>query len=51
MSKPMLAVLALQVATFLALGILFMREGQWRLGAAQCALAFVQAVIYSGRFA
>ena len=47
----MLLVLALQVLTFIALGILFMREGQWRLGACQVMLAGVQAILYSGRFA
>lgn len=41
-------VLALQVATFLWLGMHFLLSGQWRLGVAQVLLAAVQAVIYSG---
>lgn len=40
-----------QVATFVAGGIYFMRDGQTRLGAAQFLLAAVQAVIYTGRMA
>ena len=41
-------ILTIQVATFLALGALFMASGQVRLGIAQVLLAIVQAVIYSG---
>lgn len=41
--------IAAQVATFLALGALFIAEGQYRLGVCQCLLAVVQAVLYSGR--
>jgi len=47
----MSAILAVQVATFLALGGLFLRDGDWRLGTAQLLLAAVQAVVYSGRMA
>ena len=50
-TKPLLLILALQVLTFIALGILFMREGQWRLGIAQALLAAVQLIIYTGRMA
>lgn len=45
----MSAILAIQVATFLALGGCFLAAGDWRLGTAQVLLAAVQAVIYSGR--
>lgn len=47
----MTAILAIQVATFVALGVLFLHSGDWRLGVAQLLLAAVQAVIYSGRMA
>lgn len=47
----MRGVLAVQVATFAALGALFLHQGQWRLGVAQMLLAVVQAVIYSGQMA
>jgi hypothetical protein len=47
----MIAILGIQVVTFVALGALFIAEGQWRLGAAQLLLAAVQAVIYSGKMA
>lgn len=40
-------ILIVQVATFVALGILFLTEGKWRLGAAQLLLAIIQGVIYS----
>jgi hypothetical protein len=43
------AILAVQVTTFLALGVRFLAAGQWRLGVAQLLLAAVQAVIYTGR--
>lgn len=42
-------ILAVQVLTFIALGALFIRDGQVRLGVAQLMLAAVQAVIYTGR--
>lgn len=45
----MTAVLTIQVATFVALGAMFLAAGDWRLGVAQLLLAAVQAVIYSGR--
>ena len=45
----MTALLAIQVATFLALGGMFLGAGSWRLGVAQLLLAAVQAVIYSER--
>lgn len=41
-------ILIIQVATFLALGAMFLASGDWRLGVAQILLAVVQAVIYSG---
>ena len=44
----MIWLLAVQVATFVALGLLFLVDGQVRLGVAQILLAAVQAVIYSG---
>ena len=47
----MTIILAIQVATFLALGGMFLAAGQWRLGVAQFLLAAVQAIIYSGRIA
>lgn len=43
--------LAVQVGTFLALGLHFLAAGDWRLGTAQLLLAAVQAVVYSGRMA
>lgn len=43
----MALVLAVQVATFVALGIYFIADGNWRLGVAQLLLAVVQAVIYA----
>ena len=45
----MTALLSIQVATFVALGGVFLHRGDWRLGTAQLMLAAVQAVIYSGR--
>jgi hypothetical protein len=47
----MTALLSVQVASFLALGAIFIHVGDWRLGIAQILLAVVQAVIYSGRMA
>lgn len=41
------AILAVQIATFAALGFLFILDGDWRLGVAQLLLALVQGVIYS----
>ncbi len=40
-------ILVVQVATFLALGGVFMATGHMRLGIAQILLAAVQVVIYS----
>lgn len=45
------ALITIQVATFLALGCLFLSAGDWRLGVAQLLLAAVQAIIYTGSFA
>lgn len=45
----MIYVLAVQVITFLILGVYFMGSNV-RLGIAQLLLAVVQAVIYSGGF-
>lgn len=44
----MRVILLVQVLTFIALGIIFLTDGQWRLGTAQLLLAAVQAIIYSG---
>lgn len=41
-------ILWVQVATFVAGGVLFLRDGNWRLGVAQLLLAAVQSVIYIG---
>jgi hypothetical protein len=41
-------VLIIQIATFVALGCMFLATGDWRLGAAQLLLALVQGVLYSG---
>lgn len=41
-------ILWVQVSTFIAGGLLFFREDDWRLGSAQLMLAAVQAVIYIG---
>lgn len=41
--------IAVQVATFVLLGAVFMQQGQWRLGFAQILLAVVQAIIYTGK--
>lgn len=48
MNSPIWFLLTVQVLTFVGLGIVFMTEGQWRLGIAQVLLAAVQAIIYSG---
>jgi hypothetical protein len=40
-------VLAIQVATFVYLGMWFLQHGQARLGACQLLLAAVQGLIYS----
>lgn len=45
------AILTIQVATFVALGVHFLTLGDWRLGTAQLLLAAVQGVIYTGRMA
>ena len=47
----MSAILAVQVITFVAIGAVFIAQGQLRLGIAQLLLAGVQAIIYSGRMA
>ncbi len=44
----MRAILVVQVSTFVALGVLFLRDGDWRLGVTQLLLAAVQGIIYSG---
>lgn len=41
-------ILAIQVLTFVALGVIYLCQGEWRLGSAQILLAIVQAVIYTG---
>jgi hypothetical protein len=40
-------ILVVQCLTFLALGALFLSQGNWRLGVAQLLLLIVQGVIYS----
>lgn len=40
-------ILAIQCITFVALGILFLSMGDWRLGVCQLLLAAVQALIYA----
>lgn len=40
--------LYIQAATFAALGIHFLRQGNWRLGFAQVAVGVVQVVLYGG---
>ena len=45
----MMYVLALQVATYVTLGIMFLVQGNWRFGVTQLLLASVQGIIYSGR--
>lgn len=44
----LLVVLSLQVATFVALGVMFIAAGELRFGLAQLLLGVVQLVIYSG---
>ena len=46
-----LTILAVQVTTFVLLGVRFIVDGDWRLGVAQLLLAGVQGVIYSGSMA
>jgi hypothetical protein len=41
------ALLVVQVATFVILGVMLCAQGQWKLGAAQLLLAGVQGIIYS----
>lgn len=43
-----IAILGCQILTFGALGVVFVLNGQWRLGVAQGLLALVQGVVYSG---
>jgi hypothetical protein len=43
-----ISLLAVQVLTFVGLGVTYLALGQWRLGVAQILLAAVQAVIYTG---
>lgn len=40
-------VLGLQVGTYVALGLAFIHNGQWRFGVVQLLLAAVQGLIYS----
>jgi hypothetical protein len=44
-------ILAVQVLTFVCLGVIFLSRGDWRLGTCQLLLAVVQAVLYTGRMA
>jgi hypothetical protein len=37
---------AIQAASFVALGVVILRDGDWRLGVAQFLLAGVTAVVY-----
>lgn len=41
------ALLVVQVATFVGLGLLYLRDGDLRFAVAQLLLAAVQAVVYS----
>lgn len=41
------ALVILQAATFVGLGIILVAEGDWRLGAAQLLLALVTGLVYS----
>lgn len=41
------ALLAVQAATFVGLGVELIRTGDWRLGVAQLLLAGVQVLIYA----
>ena len=43
----MIWVLAVQCATYVALGAVFVASGNWKLGVAQWLLAGVQALIFS----
>lgn len=38
---------AVQAATFFALGVLLLADGNWRLGGAQVLLGLVTALVYS----
>lgn len=40
-------ILAVQAATFVALGVFFLLAGDWKLGCAQLLLAAVQGLVYS----
>jgi len=46
-----LTILAVQILTFVALGIIYLAQGEWRLGTAQILLAAVQGIIYTGSMA
>lgn len=48
MDRYIYPLLFVQVFTFVALGVVYIIEGQYRLGIAQMLLAAVQAVIYTG---
>ena len=41
------AILAVQVLTFVALGLIFLSQGNWKLGTTQLLLAMVQGLMYS----
>lgn len=45
--EAMNSLLAIQVLTFVALGAMFIRDGQVKLGLAQLGLAGIQWLIYS----
>ena len=42
-----LALVGIQGATFAALAVVFLREGDWRLGIAQALLAGVTVAVYA----
>ncbi len=48
MSRTMQCLLAVQVTTMVCMGVIFIRNGEGRLGVAQLLLGVVTAVIYSG---
>jgi len=48
MTRPFLiALLAVQVATFVVYGAVMLARGNWRIGVGQLLLAAVQAIVYS----
>ena len=48
MKNLIVALLAVQVVSFVVIGVWYLTEGNWRLGVSQVLLAAVQGIIYSG---